>query len=376
MKNNLLLSLGLLFALTVNAQTTSFKPGGKWADTSGNHINAHGGGVLFFKDRYYWFGEHKGGGPGGNTALTGVSCYTSTDLYNWKNEGIVFNVEDDPASDITKGCVLERPKVVYNAKTKKFVMWFHLEKKGTSYASALTGVAVSDTPLGPFRYVKAYRPNANTWPSNFEEEWKTRAVNGDTLKWWTDVWRKEIQKGLLVRRDFRKGQMSRDMTVFIDDDGKAYHIHSAEENLTLHISELTDDYMSFTNQWITFMPGGHNEAPAVIKHEGKYYMITSGCTGWEPNAARSFVAASMWGPWTALGNPAAGEGKETTFNSQSTFIIPVQGAGIKYIFMADRWAPKNPIDGTYVWLPLIFENGKPVLRWQEEWTLSDLVSTR
>lgn len=351
-----------------NAQNTAIKPGKPWPDTSGSHINAHGGGILYHNQTYYWFGEHKGAGASGNTALTGVSCYTSTNLYNWEYKGIVMKVEDDPNSEITKGCVLERPKVVYNGKTKKFVMWFHLELKGTNYSSARTGVAVSDDPLGPYKYIKSYRPNANTWPSNFNKEWVNKTVKED-LKWWTDEWRKEIEQGLLLRRDFSKGQMSRDMTVFVDDNGKAYHIHSAEENLTLHISELTDDYLSFTNNWVTFMPGGHNEAPAVIKHDGKYYMITSGCTGWDPNAARSFVADSMWGPWTSLGNPAQGEGKDLTFNSQSTFILPVSGKKNTYIFMADRWAPKNPIDGTYVWLPLTFENNKPVLRWLDEWKL-------
>lgn len=360
----------LLCSCTVQAQIGSFIPGKPWPDSGGVPINAHGGGILFFGGTYYWFGEHKGAGAGGNSALAGVSCYTSTDLYNWKNEGIALRVSDDTLSDIAKGCILERPKVVYNARTRKFVMWFHLEKKGSGYGAALTGVAVSDRPLGPYRYLKSWRPNAGTWPANFEESWKTRQVNSDTLKWWTAPWRQEIQQGLLVRRDFARGQMSRDMTVFVDDDGKGYHIHAAEENLTLHISELTDDYLGFTGRWITFMPGGHNEAPAVTKHDGKYYMITSGCTGWDPNAARAFVAPSIWGPWTALGNPAAGEGKETTFRSQGTFILRVPGQPVNYIFMADRWVPKNAIDGTYVWLPLRFEDGKPVLRWHDEWTLN------
>ena len=348
------------------AQNVSFKPGQKWLDTSENHINAHGGGIVYVKNKYYWYGEHKGVGHSGNTAQTGVSCYSSTDLYNWKYEGIVLSVSKDTTSEISKGCILERPKVVYNTRTKKFVMWFHLELKGSSYASARTGVAISDSPLGPFTYLKSYRPNANTWPLNFKEEWKTKSGDGKELKWWTPEWRKEVEEGLLLRKDFVQGQMSRDMTVFVDDDGKAYHIHSAEENLTLHISLLADDYLSFVDKWVTFMPGGHNEAPAVVKHKGKYYMITSGCTGWDPNAARSFVSSSMFGPWTPLGNPAQGDGKEITFNSQSTFILPV---GKEYVFMADRWFPKNAIDGTYVWLPLEFEDEKPVIRWQDEWKL-------
>ena len=372
-------SFSLLFTMLVsvcllNAQqkkkATSFKPGELWLDEQGNHINAHGGGVLFYEGKYYWFGEHKISGRNGNRAMVGVSCYSSTDLYNWKNEGIALRVEEDPSSEIQKGCVIERPKVVYNPRTKNFVMWFHLELKDQGYNAARTGLAVSNSPTGPFTYVKSFRPNAGQWPLNFKEEWKTKEVKESDLQWWTADWRKEVSEGLFIRRDFEKGQMSRDMTVFVDDDGKAYHIHSAEENLTLHISELTDDYLSFTGKWAVVAPGGHNEAPAIFKHNEKYYMIASGCTGWDPNAARSFVAESVWGPWEPLGNPCVGEGADLTFESQSTFILPVAGKRDAFIFMADRWRPKNPIDGRYIWLPLTFEGGRPVLKWQDEWKLN------
>src|SRR3954463_5821726 len=117
-------------AVAQTTQRTSFEPGEIWPDTDGVHINAHGGGILFHDGVYYWFGEHKTEGRRGNTAEVGVGVYASRDLYNWKNEGIALAVSEDPKSDIVRGCVLERPKVIYNPRTKKFVMWFHLEKKG------------------------------------------------------------------------------------------------------------------------------------------------------------------------------------------------------------------------------------------------------
>jgi beta-xylosidase len=117
-------------------------------------------------------------------------------------------------------------------------------------------------------------------------------------------------------------------------------------------------------------PGGQNEAPAIFKYEDFYYMITSGLTGWDPNAARSFKAKSVMGPWEALGNPANGNDSHLTFHSQSTFVLPVQGNKNAFIFMADRWRPKKPIDGRYIWLPVEMENGIPVLKWKEEWDLS------
>ncbi|UII24882.1 glycoside hydrolase family 43 protein [Fulvivirga maritima] len=345
----------------------AFHPGELWLDDQGDHINAHGGGILYHKGTYYWFGENKG--KDSNNAFVGIMCYSSKDLYNWKREAVALPVSTDPDSEITAGSIMERPKVIYNKKTKKFVMWFHLELKGQGYAAARTGVAVSDKPGGPYEYKKSYRPNAGQWPENFQEEWKDRPATTEA-DWWTEPWRKEVKEGLFVRRDFEKGQMSRDMTLFVDDDGKAYHIHSAEENLTLHISELSDDYLSFTGRYITLAPGGHNEAPAIFKQDGVYYLITSGCTGWDPNAARSFKSNSMWGPWEYLGNPAQGEHANLTFYSQSTYILPVHGKKNAYIYMGDRWRPKDPIDGRYIWLPVFLEHDKPVIKWFDEWDLS------
>lgn len=80
----------------------------------------------------------------------------------------------------------------------------------------------------------------------------------------------------------------------------------------------------------------------------------SGCTGWNPNAARSAVAPSIWGPWTELGNPCVDEGFELTYHSQSTFILPVNGKKDAFIYIGDRWKPENAIDGRYVWLPISF----------------------
>ncbi len=348
---------------------SSFQPGEIWLDNDSVHINAHGGGILFHEGTYYWFGEHKTSGRGGNTSLIGIRCYSSTDLYNWKNEGIALSSVEDPDSEITKGCVMERPKVIYNEKTKQFVMWFHLELKGQGYSAAKTAVATSEKVTGPYTFKQSFRVNAGTWPLDYPEEYKT-GIKSWNKDWWTTEWFNEVEKGLFVRHDFEKGQMSRDMTLFVDDDGKAYHVHSAEENLTIHISELNEDYTGFTDKWIRLFPGGHNEAPALFKYNDKYYMITSGCTGWDPNAARLSVAPNIWGPWEMLENPCKGKDAELTFHSQSTYVLPVDGKENAFIYMGDRWTPRNPIDGRYIWLPITFENNTPTIKWYDEWDLS------
>ena len=113
----------LLFFFSFSACSNSnFTPGKPWFDNNGEVINAHGGGVLKFKDKYYWFGEHKTEGKRGNQAWVGVHCYSSENLYNWKDEGVAFAVSKNPESPVTAGCIIERPKVIYNPKTKKFVM--------------------------------------------------------------------------------------------------------------------------------------------------------------------------------------------------------------------------------------------------------------
>ena len=111
-----------------DTQRKTIDSGKLWPDNNGHHVNAHGGGVLKHGDTYYWFGEHKSATT--SDALVGVTCYSSKDLVNWTDEGVALQVSDERGSDIERGCILERPKVVYNAKTKKFVMWFHLELKG------------------------------------------------------------------------------------------------------------------------------------------------------------------------------------------------------------------------------------------------------
>ena len=349
----------------------SFHPGQTWLDNNGAVINAHGGGFLFFNNKYYWFGEHKIAGNIGNTAQVGVHVYSSGDLYNWVDEGIALKVNDkDPSSDITKGCILERPKVIYNTRTKKFIMWFHLELKNMGYDAARSGVAVSDNPTGPYRFIKSFRPDAGFWPINVRPFHKKPV--SDTVKnhycGGPGCLPNHVDSLNILGRDFYCGQMARDMTLFVDDDGKAYQLYSSEENSTLHISQLTDDYLSYSGKYSRVFINRYMEAPTILKRKnGKYYFIGSDCTGWTPNAARSAVSENIFGPWKELGNPCMGKDSLTTFHSQGTYILPIQGKEDSFIFMADRWTPENPIDGKYIWLPIEFENGKITIKWKDEW---------
>jgi len=301
--------------------TGAFRPAARWLDDQGVQISGHGGGFLFHDGVYYWYGENRTPGTDG-----GVRCYASRNLYDWKHEGVVLDRSRDASSPVGAGSIIERPKVLFCEKTGNFVMWFHNELQGKDYNSALAGTAVADNPRGPYRFIESLKPN---------------------------------------------GHDARDQTLFLDDDGTAYHIYSSEGNATLHISPLTEDFLKPSETVARAFPGRFYEAPAVFKHKGRYYLIASGCTGWDPNAARSAVADSILGPWTELGNPWRGPEEHTkiSFHTQSTCVLPVHGKADAHIFMADRWNPHALHDSRSIWVPVEWEGEKPVLRWVDEWDL-------
>ena len=330
-------TVGVIVCLAIQTTRASepvFRPGQVWHDTAGRVINAHGGGMLFHEGTYYWYGEHKEGRtwlPESNTSwdgyrvdAMGIHCYSSQDLLAWKDEGLVLHaVPEDPQHDLHPSKVLERPKVAFNPRTKKFVMWVHVDSP--DYQSARAGVATADRPTGPFVYLESVKPEGND---------------------------------------------SRDQTLFVDDDGRAYRIYSSENNDTTYISLLTDDWLKHSGKFVRVFEKRRMEAPAVFKHEGKYYFMASGCTGWDPNPARSAVADSIWGPWQELGNPCTGNDAQITYRGQSTFVFPVVGKPHAMILMADRWNKQDLPDSRYLWLPLQIRQGKPVVAWEDAWDLT------
>ena len=360
--------ISLLCQLAASPVAHTFLPGETWTDTSGHPINAHGGGILFHQGVYYWYGELKSGltvlpdcnksWGGTRVELTGVSCYSSTNLYDWINQGTVLvPAPADPQHDLHPSKVLERPKVIYNSGTRQFVMWMHVDS--ADYAAARVGVAVSSKPTGPFKYLSSFRPNAGAWPQNIHDQDKQPSATN------------------ALARDFQHGQMARDLTLFLDDDRKAYAFYSSEENATMHASLLTHDYLHTSGVYTRNFVGRSMEAPAVFKRGAKYFLIASGCTAWEPNAARSAVSDNPLGPWTELGNPCLGPHADTTFNSQGTFVLSITGRERSFIFLADRWKQWDLAGSIYVWLPLEFDaDGKPAIAWCNSWSLPELQENR
>ncbi|MCX4814738.1 RICIN domain-containing protein [Streptomyces sp. NBC_01239] len=296
------LAAALVTAGPAQAATQTITNGTQFTDTSGNPVHAHGGGVIKVGSYYYWFGEDRNA----DNTFKYVDAYRSTDLKNWEFRNHVLT--QSSAAELGTAYI-ERPKVVYNASTGKFVMWMHKEN-GVDYSEAKAAVAVSSTVDGSYTYQGSFQPL------------------GDN--------------------------MSRDITTFVDTDGTAYMVSAANENYDLHIYRLTADYTAIAglvaNPWV----GGHREAPALFKRNGVYFMLTSAATGWSANQQQYATATSIGGPWTAFTNV----GDSTAYNSQTAHVLPVQGtSGTSYLYMGDRWG--NSFGGTvndsrYVWLPLTF----------------------
>jgi hypothetical protein len=376
-----------------------YQPGREWRDTDGDLIQAHGGQVVAATDDagepiWYWYGEDR---THGTTNTPGVHVYSSTDLYSWTDEGLALQTMTsrdqftaDPyfaelygdytdaerdvvwrdlstttPADVAKP-ILERPKVIHNEANDTWVMWVHTDGPSSpdstsSYGRAWSGVAVADSPTGPFRWIDSYRLNG---------------VPSDSVPWC----------GTSAAYD-PAGGMARDMNLFVDTDGTAYIIYSSEENRTMYISKLDADYTYLSaapedavqgEDFVRILPCSQREAPAMFHANGQYYLITSGATGWSPNPARYATADSVLGTWTDRGNPATGDGAATTFGSQSTSVIPLDPENNRFIYMGDRWTPgaSGSTDlgrSPYIWLPLTFgEGGSLQLNNATTWRHEDL----
>ncbi|MHB1023589.1 MAG: family 43 glycosylhydrolase [Acidobacteriaceae bacterium] len=298
------------------AQKNLIRPGAVWLDNRGQQIQAHGGGILLHKGTYYWFGEDRS--VTNHPAKRSVACYASKDLVHWKFRRQVLAVSS--VDGISKGLILERPKVFYNATTHKFVLYAHLD--GPGYKVARVMVAVSTKVDGKYHFVRSFRPF---------------------------------------------GQESRDIGQFVDDDGKAYLIFESRPTKGFFIASLSDDYLNVEKE-VSFVHAPL-EGGALVHYKGLYYVIGSHLTGWRPNPNIFATSPSLAGPWTEFKNIAPPDAN--TYGSQSSMLLKVQGSeATTVIFMGDIWRPKTLWDSRYLWMPLEIGDGAMHLPPPHPWTLN------
>lgn len=329
----ILVGISMISAVAQNTKHQQIESGKLWFDSKGERINAHGGCIIFHNDIYYWYGEHKEEGLSEKEhADAGIHCYASKDLVDWHDQGMVLNLtKKDSLSDLAFDANQDRPKVIYNKKTKNFVLFFKLYTRKNGSKTAFVGVAVSQSPSGPFQY-------------------KHKFLGGNSPNG------------------------TGDFAMFKDDNGDLFHLSVRKPDKAFVIGKMRDDYL---------LPEGayqvaegitkHTEAPALFKKDGIYHMLASGSTGWAPNAARYFTSTSLYGPWEYKGNPCIGEnpnnklGPEKTFGGQSTFIIPYNGKMDAFIAFFDINKPEHPYDNLYIWLPIQFKKDAITIPWIDAW---------
>lgn len=134
----------------------SIKPGQVWLDTEGKRIQAHGGSILVVDGTFYWYGENKEKTTGENALWHwGVRCYSSQDLYNWKDERIIIQPDlEDKNAPMHLESMMDRPHIIYNEKTKKYVAWMKIMGEPSFFH-----VMEADHILGPYHVVNKVNPH-------------------------------------------------------------------------------------------------------------------------------------------------------------------------------------------------------------------------
>ena len=346
-------------------------PGKVWRDTSGRRIQAHGG-SLFYEDRtYYWYGEDKMRTDGICPVWSwGIRAYKSADLYNWEDIGTIIEPDlENPESGLYPAKHVDRPHIKKCAATGKYVCWIKQSGEEACFV-----ILTADKFTGPYTQVREnYRPF---------------------------------------------GYHVGDFDIYAEDEtGEAYLFMTAD-HLGIFCFRLSDDYTQadaiVSKQYEGLNPPFCPEGPAVFKYKEKYYLLTSGMTGYIPNKSDSAVSPSLKEPFKSIGNPHVNDVSDASFNSQISQVFKVPGKESLYIALADRWVPDYPIDAKladifmrsaashyepekyqvtdeeraivmnspmldsantsrsdYVWLPLRFEDEKVCIDWKDSWRAED-----
>ncbi len=323
----------------------SFLPGQKWLDTNGKPIQAHGGSVFFENGKFYFYGENKEFTTGDGKVWTyGVRMYSSDDLYNWDDEGIVFAPSDKWSDPHHPARILDRPHILHNPRTGKYVMYMKFAgtaEQPDNWGIQYMGVATADRITGPYTLQKTVRPC---------------------------------------------GMESGDFDLHMDErDGKGFLIFGRVHTEVV-IADLTEDYMDVTGHysahfWRPGPPAGR-EAPAMFVRDQRYYMLTSGTTGYDPNPTEGASSRLIHGEWTEYGQVCENDTHANSFGAQYSSVFRHPLKKDLYIAIGDRWIPDeseravgtpflNTCASNYVWLPVQFDGERPVIRWMPEWRVED-----
>jgi len=309
--------------------------GTDWFDVEGRYIAAHEGDIARFNGVFYWYGSSYKNNPQGKFRMTagpvwnGVQVYSSTDLKNWTYKGVCLPRPENGFGELG---ATGRSHVMYNEKTKKYVMWY---RWFLAMPASFLMVAVADHPEGPFT-------------------------------------------SLGPREMGTSNGFASDMNVFKDDDGKAYVIYCDHETVAtkfapgangryaVRIDSLSGDYLS-SNKDGVYAFDKAVEAPILIKYKGKYIAVGSGVHGWAGSETVCSVADSPLGKYKKQDNIS----EKKTWNSQVTDLIYLKESDTVMALCDQWWIPdKSDINKSrYLFLELYLEPkaGKVKMKYHEKW---------
>ena len=352
---------------------SSIRPGKRWLDTEGKPIQAHGFQIFENDGTYYWYGENKEFTELGSNVWTyGIRAYRSNDFYNWEDLGLIIEPDtENPLSPLHFSQTLDRPHILYNKNTGKYVCWIKSMDTDGFFV-----VLQADEFTGPYEIVRTFKP---------------------------------------------EGYGVGDFDMYVDPEtGKGY-VWFERPHWEMICAELTDDFTATNGKYSVHFSGLRppftREAPAHFVRDGKHYMFTSGTTGYVPNPTQTAVLSDYPGEYTELGSPHINDKFSDSFASQITSVIKIPGKDL-YIALADRWLPEyvgtdvparifkdkeksyldhkpydkdftvpavkdktgykrgkwdTTVDARYVFLPISFtSDGTPIIKWRDEWRIEDV----
>ena len=284
-------------------------------DVKGNIIDAHGGCLQVFNGRFYLYGNRLGTNRVDSIFNCPFSVYTSPDLKDWTYAG-------DLLRDAPKGFYY-RPYVIFNARTKKYVLWYNWYQK---LWKGQEGVAVSDSPTGPFTIVH--------------------------------------QKADIL------GSSPGDGTLFVDDDGTGYYIYTDIANdYAVRVERLTPDYLDSSGKGSEFIGYGL-EAPLLFRRNNLYYVLCASLCADCPQGSETAVeiSGSPVGPYAFAGNINHNSGTNTLQASgQDPDLEVIQSDTNDSSEYFHSRAPKHPfIHGQQTWVARIPTAGGPIFIWMAD----------
>ena len=312
-----------------------------WKDTAGNPIYSQGGGIFKFNGTYYWYGVKYNGAvtyynsptaKNSDSSFVAVTCYSSTDLVNWKFEN---NILTRSTAGLANVNWFARLGVVHNANTGRYVLLAQCNFTDGSAGGQFFGVC--STPTGNFTkdHVQTTIPGMST------------PTTGD-------------------------------QTVFTDTDGTSYLIACNSNGRTnLYVARIRpSDSLAVETASLIYTSSVGREGNCMFKYNGRYYFCSSDLHGW--NASPCYVISSTsiqsgYSAETTMANSAL----DFCHVTQTGFFVTVAGtSGTTVLFCGDRWSDfaGNGL-GYNQWCPVTFNGSTPIFNSLSRWDFNAAAGT-